>query len=328
MPAATLEDTGIDVLLLDDDRAWHACFGRLATRRCDRVRTFGDADAALAAAREAQPDVFVCALELPNRDGFSVLRELRADARIRLVPVMVLSIHQDDLSRTAAFAAGADCFLAKGAPTAELAAAVGALARHGRRLRHVEPCEAVLVSLARLVDLHGLETLGHMERCARLAADFGRALGLSSGELLALERAGCLHDVGKIGVPWGVINKPGPLDPAERAEIERHPLIGERICEPLASMRDVLPLIRHHHERWDGSGYPDGLAGERIPFLARAFQVADMFDALTSRRPYKPPFPVDTALGILRDEALRGWRDPQLIESFARRVEAGVIGTR
>jgi len=316
-----------EILLLDDDPRWLDLAGQVMAGEGDRVRCHAVVEEALQAARQAPPDLFVCDLELGGRDGFSVVRELRADRRLGLLPVLVLSGHLDAGTRTAAYAAGADCFLSKDAPAEELAAAARALARHGRHLHDVEPSEAVLVALARMVDLHGLETLGHMERCARLAQEFGRALGLPEDDLRALERAGWLHDVGKIGIAREVLNKPGALEPSERAVMEEHPVLGVRICSSLRSLAPVLPLIRHHHERWDGSGYPDGLAGERIPFLARVFQVADIYDALTSRRCYKAPMPPAEALRLLRDEARRGWRDPLLTECFARSVEEGLIAT-
>lgn len=316
-----------EFLLLDDDVRWLDLAGRVIVADGDGLRRCTDVEEALAWARRATPDLFVCDLELPGRDGFSVVRELRADPQLALMPVLVLSGHADAATRTAAFAAGADCFLSKSAPAEELAAAARALALHGRQLRDLEPSEAVLISLARMVDLHGLETMGHLERCGRLARDFGTALGLPTADLRALERAGWLHDVGKIGIAREVLNKPGPLTPEERRIVEQHPLIGVRICEPLVSLRPVLPIIRHHHERWDGGGYPDRLAGERIPFLARVFQVADIFDALTSRRCYKDALPISVALRMLRDEALREWRDPLLVECFARAVEEGQVGT-
>jgi putative two-component system response regulator len=319
------ELSGLDMLLVDDDPHWLDLMRRNLQPAGASLRTFTDATAALAAAREVRPDVFICDLEMPGRNGFDLVRELRADSRLSLVPVMVLSGHRDEGSRTASFASGADCYLSKSSPSEELIAAAAALGGHGRMLRDVESSEAVLIALARMVDLHCLETLGHMERCARLARGFGELLGLDERSLRALAHAGYLHDVGKIGVPWDVLNKRGPLTDDERQHIQRHPVIGVTICEPLRSLADVLPIIRHHHERWDGGGYPDGLAGVEIPLLARVFQIADIYEALVSRRCYKEPMAPAAALAILRDEAARGWRDPLLVQTFARAIETGQL---
>jgi putative two-component system response regulator len=139
----------------------------------------------------------------------------------------------------------------------------------------------------------------------------------------ALRRGGVLHDIGKIGIPDAILMKPGPLTPAEWAVMREHPVIGERICQPLRSMRAVLPIIRHHHERWDGKGYPDGLAGEAIPLTARILQVADVFDALTTQRPYQTPLHPALALVVLRREAARGLRDAALVDLFERLWESG-----
>jgi putative two-component system response regulator len=132
-----------------------------------------------------------------------------------------------------------------------------------------------------------------------------------------------LHDLGKIGIPDAILLKPSGLTEAEWAIMREHPIIGERICLPLRSLRRVLPIIRHHHERWDGGGYPDGLSGQAIPMTARIMQVADIFDALTTARPYKPALSQATALAALREEVARGWRDPAVVEPFIDLVERG-----
>jgi putative two-component system response regulator len=144
----------------------------------------------------------------------------------------------------------------------------------------------------------------------------GKSLGLPAEQLKALHRGGVLHDVGKIGIPDSILLKPGPLSKEEREVIKSHPVIGERICSPLKSLRLVLPIIRHHHERFDGSGYPDGLSGAAIPLTARILQVVDLYDAFTTQRPYKPAYPQARAFAIMREETARGWWDASLIEAF------------
>jgi putative two-component system response regulator len=173
-----------------------------------------------------------------------------------------------------------------------------------------------LFALAEAVNQRDGHIAGHCERLANLGVTLGMALGLQGEDLRTLYRAGYLHDVGKVGIPDAILFKPGKLTPQEWVAMRSHPARGEQICRHLKSLAPVLPVIRHHHERWDGTGYPDGLRGEQIPFLARVLQVVDIYDALTNPRPYKPPFSSQKALQILREETDRGWRDPQVVQTF------------
>lgn len=178
--------------------------------------------------------------------------------------------------------------------------------------------EAVVLTLALAVERRDSLTAGHCARLSLMSAEIGKRLGLSSQEICALERGGFLHDVGKVAVPDAILFKQGPLTQEEWAIMRHHTIAGEEICRPIRALEPVLPIIRHHHERWDGSGYPDGLAGDRIPLLARVIQVADIYDALTAVRPYKDAFSHREALSILAEEADRGWRDPELIRFFCQ----------
>ena len=181
-----------------------------------------------------------------------------------------------------------------------------------------EETEAVLMALGQAIELRDSSTGGHCERLACYSVALGMAMRLSRDELLALYRGGYLHDVGKVAVPDAVLFKPAALNAEEWAVMQKHPVVGESICRRLGSLTPVLPIIRSHHERWDGSGYPDGLRGTGIPLLARVLQLADIYDALTSVRPYKHAFTSDEALAVMREEADRGWRDPELMELFLR----------
>lgn len=178
--------------------------------------------------------------------------------------------------------------------------------------------ECILFSLAKAVEQRDAQTAGHCERLAFLSVALGVAIGLAREELVALYRGGYLHDVGKVGIPDSILFKPGKLDAGEWVIMRSHPARGEEICRPLESLKPVLPIIRHHHERWDGSGYPDGLRGEQIPMLARILQMADIYDALTSPRPYKPAYAPDKAIELLAEETDRGWRDPRIFKMFVR----------
>jgi putative two-component system response regulator len=184
--------------------------------------------------------------------------------------------------------------------------------------------EGILFALAEAVEQRDRHIAGHCQRLAFISMTVGIAMGLERSQLLALYRGGYLHDVGKVGIPDAILFKPGSLTAEEWVIMRSHSTRGEEICKHLKSMSHVLPIIRHHHERWDGSGYPDGLRGEQIPLLARVLQIADIYDALTSPRPYKPAFPIAEALRTIQQESDRGWRDPQAVKIFMR-VHKSVI---
>ena len=176
--------------------------------------------------------------------------------------------------------------------------------------------KAVLHALARMMAQRDCHTAGHCERVALSGVALGVGLRLDSTSLQALYLGGYVHDIGKVGIPDSVLFKPGKLNSEEWEIMRSHPVCGEEICRPLASLHDVLPLIRHHHERWDGSGYPDGLHETEIPLLARVLQVVDIYDALTHPRPYKHAYSSARALDILQEETDRGWRDREIASCF------------
>ncbi len=182
----------------------------------------------------------------------------------------------------------------------------------------IDPTESILFALAQAVEQRDTQTAGHCERLAFIAVAIGMAMGLDRPKLLTLYRGGYLHDVGKVGIPDSILYKPGKLTAEEWITMRSHTTRGEEICRPLHSLRPVLPIIRHHHERWDGGGYPDGLCGDQIPLLARIVQIADIYDALISVRPYKPALSQAEALQIMRDETGMGWRDPEIMSVFFR----------
>jgi len=176
--------------------------------------------------------------------------------------------------------------------------------------------EEIVFALARAVEQRDTNTGGHCERLAFTGVALGIALGLDRTSLLALYRGGYLHDVGKVGIPDSILFKPDKLTAGEWVTMRSHTVRGEEICRHLKSLCPVLPIIRHHHERWDGSGYPDGLRGDQIPLLARVLQIADIYDALTYERPYKPAYTPAEAIGIMQRETRSGWRDPRIFRLF------------
>ncbi|MGB3135468.1 MAG: HD domain-containing phosphohydrolase [Nodosilinea sp.] len=274
-----------------------------------------------------QPDLILLDVMIPGIDGFEVCRRLKAKEATRLIPVVFVTALDEREARLRSIEAGGDNFLTKPFDQLELSARVKSLIHQKRLNEDLEHAEQVLFSLARTIESRDPNTGDHCDRLVVLAHGFGEHLGLTPPSIRDLAWAGYLHDIGKVGIPDAVLLKTGPLTVAERAVMEQHVAIGETICRPLRTMQGVLPIIRHHHERWNGSGYPDALVGADIPRLAQIFQLIDVFDALTHSRPYKPAFSLEKALGMMWREVKRGWRDPALMaqfESFVRDFEFAI----
>jgi putative two-component system response regulator len=223
---------------------------------------------------------------------------------------------QDSSDRIRGLEVGADDFLSKPVNEAELTARVRSLLRIKRYTDELDSAVSVILSLALTIEARDITTDGHCQRLARYAATLGRELGLTADEIDALERGGYLHDIGKVGIPDAVLLKPSRLTPDEFAIMKRHTVIGDRLCGELRSLHRVRPIVRSHHERLDGSGYPDGLQGSGVPLLAQITGVVDVFDALTTARPYKRALPAERAYEELLLEAERGWRDRELVQSL------------
>lgn len=204
----------------------------------------------------------------------------------------------------------------------EVSTSVKYLTEKLRFQKDVEPVEQIIVSLVDAIESRDSSTKTHCERSASMAEDFGKFLHLSSSQIRHLNWGGYLHDIGKIGIPDSILLKPGKLTSEEYEIMKQHTIIGDRICRQIQSLHGILPIIRHHHERWDGSGYPDGLVGWDIPYLAQIFQFVDIYDALTSKRPYKTAYSREEALEIIRLETLCGWRNPQLTEQFSKFIRS------
>jgi putative two-component system response regulator len=203
-------------------------------------------------------------------------------------------------------------------PSAHAACRPAGTGLHGPVWAPRAEIDVTLRSLMRILALRDPHTARHSERLAGTAFSLGSALALDSESLFSLYVGGFLHDIGKIAVPDEVLLKPGRLTAPEWTIMRAHAEGGEALCQPMPSLRRFLPLIRSHHERWDGSGYPDGLSGERIPLLARVIHVADIYDALTHPRSYKPAYSSPDAIAILRQETDRGWHDPKIVTEFIR----------
>jgi putative two-component system response regulator len=261
-------------------------------------------------------DLILLDLVLPDIVGTDFCRKLRADSRTQLIPTLILTSVQGVENEVAGLSSGADEFLLKPLNPAAVRARVQAMLRQKALIDNLDMAENILFALAEAVESRDQGTGDHCRRLAAISQLLGESLDLSAPELQTLRRGAYLHDIGKICVPDAVLFKPGRLDEQEWVIMRQHTLRGELICKPMRSLAPVLPIIRHHHERWDGTGYPDGLKGEQIPLLARILQLADIYDALTSPRCYKPGMSSKEAIGVIVDESRRGWRDPALVEHF------------
>ena len=290
-----------------------------------RVTSVTSAEAALTEIERSVPDLFLTDVHMGAVSGVELCRRLKNDSRFALVPVVMLTGVADLAARVAGLEAGADDFFAKPVEFTELRTRVAALLRVKALVDELEHAEGVIGTLALTIEARDPYTMGHCERLSHYAVTLGRELGVDRALLRSLQWAGYLHDLGKIAVPDGVLLKPGPLSAEERIIINRHPEAGEELVRGLHTLDAVRPLIRHHHERWDGSGYPDRLAGEAIPLGARIMAVTDVFDALHTARPYKKSMTLDEALGILHREADQGFWEPRIVSTFIDLVRGGLV---
>jgi putative two-component system response regulator len=304
------------VLVVDDQASSRLYIGELLRSAHFRVSEATNGEEALEAVERLRPDLVLLDVLMPNMSGFDVCRQLKANELTRLIPVVLITALTDRSNRLMGMQVGADDILTKPFDHVELLARVRSSIHQKRLNEDLDHAAKVLFAIARAVESRDPTTGDHCERLVAMGEQFGRYLGLSRQQIKALRWGGYLHDIGKVGIPDAILCKQGKHTPEEWEIMKSHVLIGEDICRGLRTMQDVLPIIRHHHERWDGSGYPDGLAGEEIPLLARVFQVIDIFDALISPRPYKPALTAEQALEVLREETRKGWRDPNLVREF------------
>jgi cyclic di-GMP phosphodiesterase len=287
----------------------------LSSIECE-VRLAPDGATALAVIETDPPDLVLLDVRMPRMDGYEVCRRIKAMPRGRLLPVVMITGLSHTAHRVAALEAGADDFMSKPVDGSELIARVRSALRLKELYNTLDSAEHVIFSLATAVEAKDSFTERHTQRVGESARLLGQRLGLPESTLDVLYRGGIIHDIGKIGVSDSILHKPGPLDPIEVPQMQAHVEIGESIVRPLHSTTGLLPIIRHHHERFDGLGYPDRLRAREIPRAARIVSVCDAFDALVNDRPYRTRRSTTEALAVLRAGAGTQW-DPETVDLLA-----------
>jgi putative two-component system response regulator len=304
------------VLVVDDLASNLALLKRLLTAQGYQVLTAGDGVEAMDLVSRAQPDMVLSDIRMPRRDGFDLCRELKASPTTRLTPIVLMTGAEEADDRIRAIETGANDLLSKPIDQPELKARVKSLVQLKRFTDDLDSAEAVLRSLALMIEARDSYTEGHCERLASYAVEVGRQLRLDDEDLQALHRGGYFHDIGKIALPDSILLKPGPLTPEEYDRMKEHPVIGDRLCGNLRSLLKVRPIVLCHHERQDGSGYPQGLSGDGVPLLAQIIGIVDVFDAITTTRPYHRAAAPAEAYDELRKEARAGRHSSELVEAF------------
>lgn len=310
MPESNRKPT---LLIADDDTANRDLLSGLLNAEGYNVTCVRDGEEALRVVRNEPVDLALLDVMMPGKSGFSACLTIKSQPETRLIPVILVTGLTSPDDRIQGIMCGADDFLSKPVNKHELLARVHSLLRLKEFTDELENAETVLFSLALSIEAKDPYTEGHCERLSKYCVAMAERLELSEEMRVALRRAGIVHDIGKIAVPEHILVKPGPLTEEEWKIMKQHPVVGERICSPLKSFRLVLPAIRHHHEKLDGSGYPDNLVGDQVPLAARVLQTVDIYDSLTTDRPYRRALRPVEALEIMRKEVIRGWWDASLV---------------
>jgi putative two-component system response regulator len=309
------------ILVVDDEAANRNLLRLVLEKEGYSVTEAADGLEALDQVGREIPDLMVLDVLMPNLDGYGVCKSLKGDTATRLLPVLMLTGLDQIPDKIRALDVDADDYLAKPFSLAELRARVKSMLRLRQYTLELENASSILRAIAALVERRDAYVSDHCKETAFFATGVGKRLGLGEESLAHLNLAASFHDLGKIALADSILQKPGPLDGAETAKMRLHPVIGADLLTPLHSLRAVVPLVRHHHERLDGSGYPDGKRGDEISLETRILSVVDVYQALTATRPYKGPMPKEKALGILRQEVDCGWWDGRVVACLAEAVQ-------
>jgi len=307
------ESTG-RIFVVDDDEQVRGLLRRLLVRAGYVVEEFGVAETAAEALRQRAPDLVLLDLNLPGESGNDFLEAIRDSPATRLLPVVMLTGAGTREDRLRAQRAGVTDFLTKPIGSDELLPRVRSLVMLKHFADEHEHAERVILMLAKTIDARDSYTAGHSGRVAQYSAGMASKLGLKPAEVAEIRRGALFHDIGKIVISDSVLKKVGPLSPEERALINRHPAVGCELLSGMKTMRRLLPIVYHHHEHLDGSGYPDGISASDISLPVRIVSVADVFDAVTTKRTYRSSMSVEEAYECLDGDVRQGWWDPEAVK--------------
>ena len=304
------------ILVVDDVRSNLELMEAVFLKEGYRVYTAEESNTAIDLFKQYPIDLAVLDVMMPGLDGFELCRKLKDMSGKRFFPVILLTALTDQKSRIKGIESGSDDFISKPFDILELTIKIKSLMKLKAVQEELEHSENIIIALAVAMEARDPYTKGHSTRVSKLSLDFTSFLDLPQKEQEKMKKAGILHDIGKIGISATLLRKPGALTEEEVEEIKKHAVLGEEICRPLVSMGAILPAIRHHHERWDGRGFPDRLSGQEIPIMARILSIVDSFDAMVSVRPYRERRSANTALEIMNSERYKGQWDPELLGYF------------
>lgn len=322
-----LEEERITLLVVEDDPAMLIALRDILEGAGYQVQTASNGEAALELLPEIEPSLILSDISMPVMDGIRLFEEVRKQPGGAAIPFIFLTARGTREDIFAGKKLGADDYITKPVTSQELLAAVQArIARTDElMLAQLEAAyKASLLALANAIEARDLYTRNHVERVNAFSQAIARELGWDEAQRSSLEFGAILHDIGKIAVRESILLKTGPLQRDEWAEMREHPVVGARMIEGIPYLAPAIPIVLYHHERWDGSGYPDGLQGEEIPVQARLLAVADTYDAMTSHRPYRKALPHSVAYETIIGEA-GALFDPEMARAFRMCWERGEI---
>lgn len=315
-PLSLIKEEMPSILVVDDIQSNLELLEAIFQKAGFIVHTALDSVSALEIYNKYTVDIAVLDVMMPGVNGFELCKTIKKLSKKRFFPIILLTALNDTKSRITGIESGADDFISKPFDTLELLTKIKSLLKLKKLHEELDHSENIIMTLAVAMEARDPYTNGHSTRVGELSKEFASFLGFPLKDQELLKKAGILHDIGKIGLSEKILNKPGKLTEDETQAIKKHTLIGENICRPLLSLREILPAIRFHHERWDGAGFPDKLSGEEIPLMARILSILDSFDAMVSIRPYRNTKTVESALLNIESERYSGQWDPELTAIF------------
>ncbi len=315
------------ILVADDDQTQSEILTQLLKDNGYECLSANNGIDAIETAIKHFPDLILLDVDMPGENGYEVARQLKAHKNTRMVPIVMLTALSELGAKLEGLEAGVDDYLTKPYRPVELLTRIKALLRVKALNDQLDDTESIVFTLARIIEAKDSYTMGHADRVSRYSVLLGKLLKRSEAELEILDKGGVLHDIGKMAIPDTILLKPGALTKEEFGIMKTHPVMGCTICERLRSAKDAIPLIRHHHEKLDGSGYPDGLKRDEIPVLVRIVTIADIYDALTTRRSYKDAWSVDKTFSVMYEEVKKGWWDGDILRTWEQFVRSEDFNT-